>query len=82
MQYKQIYNRHTRYPHSTLFPFLPKGSLFKLNIRKKGTLIFMSLLGNLAYKDPRIKGTTVPTLAIGGMSHPPVSQDAVSGSAG
>ena len=40
----------TRYPSSTLLPFLFWGLLMKLNSRKKGTLIIKGLLGNLDYR--------------------------------
>ena len=40
--------RVSRYPSSTLFPFLFGGLLIKkLNSRKKGSLIIKGLLGNL-----------------------------------
>ena len=36
-----------RYPSSTLFPFYLGVSLLKLNSKKKGSLMFKGLLGNL-----------------------------------
>ena len=40
-------NTTSRYPSSTLLPFLFGVSLLKLNSRRKGTLIIKGLLGNL-----------------------------------
>ena len=44
----------SRYPSSTLLPFLFWVSLLKLNSRKKGTLIINGLLGNI--REPRNSG--------------------------
>ena len=45
----------SRYPSSTLFPFLFWGqfSLLKLDISKKGTLAILGLLGSLAILTPK-----------------------------